>query len=78
MVFRLTSTTPKEDRYRSDASDEPSVAAAADQTGSDAWDESPAPDGGAEAWLALLSSWCMLFCTFGLINCKMSTSIHFH
>lgn len=30
----------------------------------------PAPDGGLRAWLALLGSWCMLFCTFGLINCK--------
>lgn len=28
----------------------------------------PAPDGGLTAWLALLGSWCMLFCTFGLIN----------
>ncbi|KAM7194138.1 Major facilitator superfamily domain containing protein [Naviculisporaceae sp. PSN 640] len=68
MVFRHTSTTPKEDRYRSDASDEPPLTTPADRTGSEAWDESPAPDGGAEAWLALLSSWCMLFCTFGLIN----------
>lgn len=28
----------------------------------------PAPDGGPKAWLALLGSWCMLVCTFGLIN----------
>ncbi|KAJ4158469.1 uncharacterized protein LMH87_008993 [Akanthomyces muscarius] len=37
----------------------------------DAYDvyKSPAPDGGLTAWLALLSSWCMLFCTFGMINC---------
>lgn len=31
--------------------------------------KTPAPDGGTRAWLALLSSWCMLFCTFGFINC---------
>ncbi len=38
-----------------------------DQPDSDKW-ESKAPDGGTTAWLALLGSWCMLFCTFGLIN----------
>lgn len=32
--------------------------------------EPRAPDGGVSAWLALLGSWCMLFCTFGLINCN--------
>ncbi|XWW97484.1 hypothetical protein V2A60_005467 [Cordyceps javanica] len=39
--------------------------------GDDACDvyKSPPPDGGLAAWLALLSSWCMLFCTFGMINC---------
>ncbi|KAM0738796.1 hypothetical protein ACQRIT_006533 [Beauveria bassiana] len=31
--------------------------------------KSEPPDGGLAAWLALLSSWCMLFCTFGMINC---------
>ncbi|OAA50119.1 Major facilitator superfamily domain, general substrate transporter [Beauveria brongniartii RCEF 3172] len=31
--------------------------------------KSEPPDGGRAAWLALLSSWCMLFCTFGMINC---------
>lgn len=31
---------------------------------------SEAPDGGIRAWLSLLGSFCMLFCTFGLINCK--------
>lgn len=31
---------------------------------------SKAPDGGIRAWLSLLGSFCMLFCTFGLINCK--------
>ncbi|TVY91703.1 Fujikurins efflux protein [Lachnellula willkommii] len=30
---------------------------------------SKAPDGGIRAWLSLLGSFCMLFCTFGLINC---------
>lgn len=41
-------------------------------TGEDGDDiyKSPAPDGGWRAWMALLSSWCMLFCTFGMINCK--------
>ena len=41
----------------------------------DAYDvyKSPAPDGGLTAWLALLSSWCMLFCTFGMINCMCTT-----
>ncbi|PTB62409.1 MFS general substrate transporter [Trichoderma citrinoviride] len=27
------------------------------------------PDGGLEAWLAVLGGWCAMFCTFGLINC---------
>lgn len=42
----------------------------------DAYDayKSPAPDGGLTAWLALLSSWCMLFCTFGMINCTWQHS----
>lgn len=31
--------------------------------------KSHGPDGGLRAWLALSSSFCMLFCTFGLINC---------
>ncbi|KAM3503642.1 hypothetical protein MY10362_004076 [Beauveria mimosiformis] len=31
--------------------------------------KSEPPDGGLAAWLALLSSWCILFCTFGMINC---------
>lgn len=39
-----------------------------DQPDSEKW-EAKAPDGGLAAWLALLGSWCMLFCTFGLINC---------
>ena len=34
----------------------------------------PAPDGGLTAWLALLGSWCMLFCTFGLINSERRQS----
>lgn len=38
-----------------------------DQADNDKW-ELKAPDGGMKAWLALLGSWCMLFCTFGLIN----------
>ncbi|KAJ6783646.1 hypothetical protein PWT90_06989 [Aphanocladium album] len=40
-------------------------------TGDEGYDvyKSPAPDGGLTAWMALLSSWCMLFCTFGMINC---------
>lgn len=33
------------------------------------WD-SPAPDGGAEAWLAVLGAWCVTFCSFGWINSK--------
>lgn len=37
--------------------------------------EAQAPDGGLVAWLALLSSWCMLFCTFGLINCTGTPSL---
>lgn len=45
----------------------------------DAYDayKSPAPDGGLTAWLALLSSWCMLFCTFGMINCTWQHSTLF-
>ena len=39
-----------------------------DQPDSEKW-ETRAPDGGLTAWMALLGSWCMLFCTFGLINC---------
>jgi hypothetical protein len=39
-----------------------------DRPDSEKW-ETQAPDGGLAAWLALLGSWCMLFCTFGLINC---------
>jgi MFS family permease len=27
------------------------------------------PDGGLEAWLVVLGSWCALFCSFGWINC---------
>lgn len=27
------------------------------------------PDGGLEAWLAVLGGWCAMFCTFGMINC---------
>ncbi|KAJ2896971.1 putative riboflavin transporter mch5 protein [Zalerion maritima] len=27
------------------------------------------PDGGFEAWSVVLGGWCVLFCTFGLINC---------
>ncbi|KAI9154663.1 Major facilitator superfamily domain general substrate transporter [Paramyrothecium foliicola] len=40
----------------------------AGQVGVERRDDSAAPDGGVVACLALLSSWCMLFCTFGLIN----------
>lgn len=52
--------------------DDPEASACgAASSGDDAYDvyKSPAPDGGLTAWLALLSSWCMLFCTFGMINC---------
>lgn len=28
------------------------------------------PDGGRQAWLAVLGGWCCLFCSFGWINCK--------
>lgn len=34
--------------------------------------ESKAPDGGVRAWLALFSSWCMLFSTFGYINSRFA------
>ncbi|KAJ5147251.1 monocarboxylate permease [Penicillium atrosanguineum] len=30
--------------------------------------DDPAPDGGLQAWLVVLGSWCALFCTFGWIN----------
>ncbi|ORY66592.1 major facilitator superfamily domain-containing protein [Pseudomassariella vexata] len=29
---------------------------------------SPPPDGGFNAWLQVFSSWCVIFCTFGLVN----------
>lgn len=39
-----------------------------------AWtSDEPAPDGGLQAWLVVLGSWCSLFCTFGWIN---STWLH--
>ena len=28
----------------------------------------PPPDGGLMAWVQVLGSWCVLFCTFGLVN----------
>ena len=28
----------------------------------------PPPDGGLVAWVQVLGSWCVLFCTFGLVN----------
>ncbi|KAM3449422.1 hypothetical protein MY3296_006967 [Beauveria thailandica] len=34
--------------------------------------KSEPPDGGLAAWLALLSCWCMLFCTFGMMNYEAS------
>jgi hypothetical protein len=27
------------------------------------------PDGGLQAWFAVLGGWCGMFCTFGLLNC---------
>lgn len=27
------------------------------------------PDGGLTAWLQVVSAWCVIFCTFGLVNC---------
>ncbi|KAK9426715.1 putative Major facilitator superfamily domain-containing protein [Seiridium unicorne] len=32
-------------------------------------DLSHRPDGGLTAWLQVLSAWCVIFCTFGLVNC---------
>ncbi|KAI1848725.1 hypothetical protein JX265_005649 [Neoarthrinium moseri] len=32
-------------------------------------DFSTRPDGGLTAWLQVLSCWCVVFCTFGLVNC---------
>lgn len=29
-----------------------------------------APDGGLAAWSVVLGSWCVLFCSFGWINCE--------
>ena len=31
-----------------------------------------APDGGLTAWLVILGSWCVLFCSFGWINSMQS------
>jgi hypothetical protein len=33
---------------------------------------SPAPDGGFEAWLVVTGAFCVLFVSFGWINCKRS------
>ncbi|KAF4460079.1 Major facilitator superfamily domain general substrate transporter [Fusarium albosuccineum] len=49
------SSSPADDNY---GSTEPIETAG---QGARNWDESSAPDGGMVAWLALLSSWCMLF-----------------
>lgn len=32
-------------------------------------DLSHRPDGGLDAWLQVLSAWCVIFSTFGLVNC---------
>lgn len=37
-----------------------------------AWTPSPAPDGGFTAWSVLAGSWCVLFCSFGWINSRLS------
>lgn len=31
------------------------------------------PDGGLDAWLVVFGGWCALFCTFGLINCALTS-----
>ena len=31
------------------------------------------PDGGREAWLVVSGAFCVLFCSFGWINCKSRT-----
>ena len=33
------------------------------------WDPRNNPDGGRQAWLCALGSFCVLFCSFGWINC---------
>ena len=37
------------------------------------WDPNQFPDGGATAWLVVAGAFCSLFCSFGWINCEIST-----
>lgn len=32
------------------------------------WPGSDAPDGGLRAWLMVLGTWCVAFCSFGWLN----------
>lgn len=42
-----------------------------------AFDPRQNPDGGLQAWLVVLGSFCCLFCSFGWINCMSFFFIHF-
>lgn len=37
--------------------------------------EDPPPDGGLQAWLMVLGTWCAMFCTFGWINSRPTYQI---
>jgi hypothetical protein len=41
------------------------------------WDPSQFPDGGLKAWLVVAGAFCCIFCSFGWINCGISTVLSF-
>ena len=40
------------------------------------WDPSQFPDGGLAAWLVVAGAFCCVFCSFGWINCEITTDVY--
>ncbi|KAK4955869.1 hypothetical protein LTR10_006808 [Elasticomyces elasticus] len=57
-----------EEKYERDQPNEAAAQAEAQPTGPAPGGPSPPPNGGSQAWLQVLGSWCLFFNTWGLLN----------
>ncbi|KAI0000612.1 MFS general substrate transporter [Xylariaceae sp. FL0662B] len=59
---------PEPDSVTSTGTSTPTVLKEADVLNQETRITAPPPDGGLVAWVQVIGSWCVIFCTFGIVN----------